>query len=158
MLAWCQKLGMSDSDAADLAQTVFLTFYQGLNDFKYDPARSFRAWLKTVLMNSWRNQCRRKQAGSPGAPNELNPDSISDTDPRIELDENEHRLLLVRRALSLMRKNFEPATWQACWEFVVQDRPAAEVAAELGLSVNAVYLAKSRVLRHLRHELRGFLD
>ena len=52
----------------------------------------------------------------------------------------------------------KPATWRACWEFVVSDRPAKEVAAELGLTVNAVYLAKSRVLRRLRHELVGLLD
>jgi RNA polymerase sigma-70 factor (ECF subfamily) len=49
-------------------------------------------------------------------------------------------------------------TWQACWEFVVRDRPAAAVAAELGITVNAVYLAKSRVLRRLREELQGLLD
>ena len=43
-------------------------------------------------------------------------------------------------------------------EFVVRDRPAADVAAELGISVNSVYLAKSRVLRRLREELAGLLD
>ena len=77
---------------------------------------------------------------------------------RLEIEEEEYRRYLVRRALGLMQAEFEPATWKACWEFVVHDRPAAEVAAELGLSVNAVYLAKSRVLRRLRAELRGLLD
>ncbi len=57
-----------------------------------------------------------------------------------------------------MQENFEPSTWQACWEFVVNDRPAQDVAAELGVSVNAIYVAKSRVLRHLRHELQWLLD
>jgi RNA polymerase sigma-70 factor (ECF subfamily) len=41
---------------------------------------------------------------------------------------------------------------------VVSGRPPLEVAAELGLSVNAVYLAKSRVLQRLRTELEGLLD
>ena len=57
-----------------------------------------------------------------------------------------------------MQAEFQPATWRACWEFVVRDRPAAEVASDLGITVNAVYLAKSRVLRRLREQLRGLLD
>jgi RNA polymerase sigma-70 factor (ECF subfamily) len=75
-----------------------------------------------------------------------------------EIDEEEYRARVVARALELMRAEFEPATWRACWEFVVNDRPAADVAAELGVTVNAVYLAKGRVLRRLREELSEFLD
>ena len=158
LLAWCRRLGLSDADSADLMQTVFVALYEKLPEFRYDPTRSFRAWLKTVLMNSWRNQARRQRAGTPHAQGSLDPDLIPDTDPRLQLDEAEYRSHLVRRALVLMQENFEPSTARACWEFVVQDRPAKEVAEELGLTVNAVYLAKSRVLRHLRHELRWFLD
>jgi RNA polymerase sigma-70 factor (ECF subfamily) len=57
-----------------------------------------------------------------------------------------------------MQTDFEPATWKACWENVVCDRPAGEVAAELGITVNAVYLAKSRVLHQLRRDLDGLLE
>jgi RNA polymerase sigma-70 factor (ECF subfamily) len=52
-----------------------------------------------------------------------------------------------------MQTEFQPATWKAYWEHAAVGRPAAEVAAELGMSVNAVYLATSRVLRRLRQEL-----
>ena len=62
------------------------------------------------------------------------------------------------QALRLMVADFEPTTWKACWETVVADRPAAAVAAELGISVNAVYLAKARVLARLRTDLDGLLD
>ena len=62
------------------------------------------------------------------------------------------------RALELMRTNFQPTTWKACWELIVNGRSAAEVATELGISENAVYLAKGRVLRVLRRELQGLLD
>ena len=158
LLAWCRRLGLSDADAADLSQTVFITFYENLPEFRYDPSRSFRAWLKTVMMNAWRNQCRQRQSHCPAGAAGVDPDLIPDTDPRLQLDEAEYRAQIVRRALVLMQEHFEPNTWQACWEFVVHDRPAAEVAAELGISVNAVYLAKSRVLQHLRRELRWFLD
>jgi RNA polymerase sigma-70 factor (ECF subfamily) len=65
---------------------------------------------------------------------------------------------MIRRALQIMRTDFEPITWKACWEYVAMDRPAAEVAAELGIKVGAVYIAKSRVLRRLRQDLAEILD
>ena len=71
--------------------------------------------------------------------------------------EIEYRQQLVGRALELMQSEFQPTTWRACLE-VVSGRPAAEVAAELGITVDAVYAAKSRVLRRLRKELEGLLD
>lgn len=64
--------------------------------------------------------------------------------------------MLLRRALEVMRREFRPPTWRACWEQVVQGRPAAEVAREL--SLNAVYVARSRVLRRLREYLDHLLD
>ena len=63
-----------------------------------------------------------------------------------------------QRALAILEADFEPTTRQAYWQFVVCERPAAEVAAELGITVNAVYLAKVRVLRRLREELSGLLS
>jgi RNA polymerase sigma-70 factor, ECF subfamily len=158
LLAWCRKLGLSDADSADLTQTVFITLYENLPSFQYDPTRSFRAWLKTVLLNAWRNQARKRRVGTVGTSGPMDPDSIPDTDPRLQFDEAEYRSHLVRRAMTLMQENFEPTTVKACVEFIVAGRPAQDVAAELGITVNAVYLAKSRVLRHLRHELTWFLD
>ncbi len=155
LMSWCARLGLSEPDAADFAQDVFILALRHFPEFRYDPARSFRAWLKTVLMNVWRNH-QRKAARTPAM--DGNPDLIPATDPTRFVDEAEHCDFLVRRVMAVARVDFEPTTWKACWEFVVNDRPAADVAAELHISVNAVYLAKTRVLRHLRAELAGFLD
>lgn len=155
LLRWCRRLGLSDADAADYAQDVFVVALQQLPQFRYDPSRSFRAWLKTVLLNSWRKH-QRKLARGPAIGGD--PDLVADTGPSHFVDEAEHRDYLVRRALEIARADFEPTAWKACWEFVVNDRPAADVAAELGVSVNVVYLAKSRVLKHLRAELAGLID
>jgi RNA polymerase sigma-70 factor (ECF subfamily) len=62
------------------------------------------------------------------------------------------------RALEIMQAQFQPATWKACWEHPAVGRAAAEVAAELGTSEGAVYVATHRVLRRLREELEGLLD
>ncbi len=56
-------------------------------------------------------------------------------------------------ALEQVRLQFEERTWQAFWKVAMEDRPAADVAAELGLSVTSVRQAKSRVLRRLKEEL-----
>jgi RNA polymerase sigma-70 factor, ECF subfamily len=164
LLKWSKRVGLRDTEISDLVQDIFAILVVKLPDFEYDPQRSFRAWLKTVLLNCWRKRQRKRQpeVRQPrGAPGEAERDDLAEAavaDPVAEFEEEEYRRYLVQRALSLMQVEFAPATWRACWEFVVHDRPAAEVAAELGISVNAVYLAKSRVLRRLRAELKGLLD
>lgn len=153
---WARRVGMSDPDAADLVQEVFAALVQKLPDFTYDRQKSFRGWLRTVTLNKWRDQQRRKAA----RPAET-LDSLSDitvADPAESFWEQEYHQQLVNRALELMKTDFQPTTWQACWQHLVCDRPAAEVAAELGISVDSVYAAKSRVLRRLRQQLAGLLD
>jgi RNA polymerase sigma-70 factor (ECF subfamily) len=74
------------------------------------------------------------------------------------LFEAEYQQYLVGRAVELMQTDFQPSTWKACWAVVVEGKPAAQVAADLGLTVEAVYAARSRVLRRLRQELSGLLE
>ena len=57
-----------------------------------------------------------------------------------------------------MEQDFETSTWKACWETAFCGRPAAMVAEELGMTVGAVYVARSRVVRRLRQEMAGMLD
>jgi hypothetical protein len=44
-------------------------------------------------------------------------------------------------------------SWRAFWLVVCEIRRPSDVAAELQISLNAVYLAKSRVLHALRETL-----
>jgi RNA polymerase sigma-70 factor (ECF subfamily) len=147
---WACRLGLQDADAADLVQDVYSVLLVKLPEFRYDPSRSFRGWLHTVLVNRWRDGARR-----PGVPL---PAEVAEPDPADELREAEYRRYLVGRAVRIMQSDFESKTWQACWETAVRERPAAEVAAELGMTVAAVYIARSRVLCRLRQELAGLLD
>jgi RNA polymerase sigma-70 factor (ECF subfamily) len=153
LLYWARKLGLPEADAADLVQDVLVVIVRKMPEFQYEPGKTFRGWMRTVLMNKWRDRPRRGTPGELDSANE--PPAPSDPD---DLEEREYRLYITSRALQLMSSDFEPATWKACWETVVGGRSAAEVAAELGVSVNAVYLAKSRVLGRLRRDLEGLLD
>jgi RNA polymerase sigma-70 factor (ECF subfamily) len=152
---WARKTGVQEADVVDLVQDVFALLLQKLPEFVHDGRRSFRAWLRTVTLNKWRERCRR------WAP-PIDPDTplaeVAAADDAEGFWEAEYRERLVGRALEIMQAEFQPATWQACWQHVVEGRPAAEVAAGLGISANAVYLAKARVLRRLHQELDGLLD
>ncbi len=156
LLFWARRTGLPEADAADLVQEVFLVLLRKLPEFAYQPGRSFRGWLRTILVNKWRNYRDRlvntRNEGPAALEDLAGPDSMAD------LVKADYQQYLVGRALQLMQVEFQPATWKACWEYVVRGRPAAEVAAELNLSVNAVYLAKSRVLTRLRQELEGLLE
>ena len=137
LLYWGRRLGLQDQDAADLVQDVLIVLVQKLPEFQYQPGKSFRGWLRTVLMNKWRDRPHRTRSPLHSIAT-FNPRQRSKT----RLEEREYRLFVMGQALRIMSADFEPATWQACWETVVVGRPAAEVAAEFGITVNAVYLAK----------------
>jgi RNA polymerase sigma-70 factor (ECF subfamily) len=153
---WARRTGCADADAADLVQEVLTLLVRKLPEFRYDGRRSFRGWLHTLAHNCWRN-LRRRARLTPAADG---PDVAELPDPEADEPfwEIEYRQRLVGRALALMQSDFAPATWKACWECVVEGRPAADVARELGVRIGVVYAARSRVLSRLRHELTGMLD
>jgi RNA polymerase sigma-70 factor (ECF subfamily) len=154
---WARGVGLATHEASDLVQEVLLVVVQKLPEFDYDPSRSFRGWLRMVTLNKYREGCRRR--GSPLAEaDEAALAGLASPDHAAVFEEAEYRQRLVAQALEIMQSEFEPTTWKACWEFVVSGRPAAEVAQELGVRVDVVYGAKSRVLRRLREELEGLLD
>jgi RNA polymerase sigma-70 factor (ECF subfamily) len=76
----------------------------------------------------------------------------------VEGEDAEYRRLLVGRGLELIRQDFAEPTWRAFIGVMLQGKSASVVASELGLSENAVYLARHRVLTRLRQELDGLLD
>jgi RNA polymerase sigma-70 factor (ECF subfamily) len=157
LYSWARRIGLQDPDAADLVQDVLTLLVQKLPEFRYDGSKSFRGWMHTLTLNRWRETRRRAGSALPSAsPSDLAELACPTNDE--EFWEKEYRQHLVGRALQLMQADFQPTTWKACWEFVVTGRPAADVAAELGITVDVVYSAKSRVLRRLRHELDGLLD
>jgi RNA polymerase sigma-70 factor (ECF subfamily) len=154
---WACRIGLQAQDAADLVQDVLLTLVQKLPEFQLDPGKNFRAWLKTVTLNRWRDLRRRKLAALPSG-QAAHLEDVPVPDSATALFEGEYQQYLVGRAVDIMQTDFQPATWKACWSVVVEGKPAAQVAAELGLTVEAVYAARARVLRRLRQELAGLLD
>ena len=153
---WTRRAGVRESDAADVTQDVFHAVARHIDGFRNDaPGSTFRGWLYTIARNKLYDHFRR-QAGDRGAVGGTDAlqqiQELPATPPDGEEGEAEQSDL-ARRAMALLQSDFQPATWQAFWATAVDNRPAAEVAANLGISLAAVYKAKSRVLARLRQEL-----
>ncbi|MDP7019302.1 MAG: sigma-70 family RNA polymerase sigma factor [Pirellulaceae bacterium] len=157
--SWCRKFGVSQADAADVFQEVFRSVHTHITDFRRDdPGHAFRGWLWTVTRNKIRDHFRRL-AGRPQA--------TGGTDAMLKLlnlaEENSSMLgdqsssqqqsSSLLAGMEMVQAEFEDGTWQAFWRTTVDDVPTSVVADELEMSVNAVRLAKSRVLRRLREQL-----
>jgi RNA polymerase sigma-70 factor (ECF subfamily) len=154
---WGRRAGLRPDDAADLVQEVLTVLVQKLPEFSYDGDKSFRNWLRTITLNKWRDYCRRR-ALQPRPLDVADLSGLAEPAQDGAFAETEYRQQLVARALELLRAEFQPTTWQAAYALLSAGQPAADVARQLGISTNAVYLAKSRVLRRLREELSGLLD
>jgi RNA polymerase sigma-70 factor (ECF subfamily) len=157
---WLRPYMLQAADGDDLVQEVLTTLAHELPRFQVrDQPGSFRAWLRTTTVHRLRTywQTRRTRPRASGGSEFL--DQLDD--PNSDLSrawDDEHDRHVARSLLDSIRLEFTLPTWQA-FEATVRDRrPAAEVAAEMGLSVNAVLLAKSRVLRRLRQKAEGLLE
>lgn len=149
-------------EADDLVQDVMAVLVRELPGFRRERSGSFRRWLRVITVHRlqafWRaRQERPRSLDGPAGESVL----AQLADPGSELSrrwDQEHDRHVVRRLLELIAADFEPATLQAFRRVMFDDRKPAETAAELHMSVNAVLLAKSRVLSRLRREATGFLD
>jgi RNA polymerase sigma-70 factor (ECF subfamily) len=160
---WSRKAGLQPDDASDIMQSVFATLSHKLQRFQRRSAGdSFRGWLYTVTRNQlrdfWRAQAQRANAaGGTAALHILHdlPESASDSnsvDGRTELNH------LHRRALQLVQAEFEGRTWIAFWRTAVEGDDPKDVAADMDISVWAIYKAKARVLKRLRDEFEDLLS
>ncbi len=157
LLYWARQTGFGAHDAEDFVQDVFILLVQKLPEFSYDQTRSFRGWLKTVALNKMRDRQRRRSV-PVAAGGQVDLANVAGSNNVESFWDGEDQRHLVARALQLMRCEFKEATWRACWELVVSTRSAADVGQELGMSENAVYIAKLRVLRRLREELADLVE
>ena len=155
---WCRQLGVGRADAADVVQEVFAAVAVAAGRFHREtPEQSFGAWLRTVTRSKVCDHFRRRgtleaEGGTDAQQRLLNlPESADESRSLSAPLATDTRF--VRRALDVVRAEFEPRTWEAFWRIAVDGQSPGETAAAMQLSLSAVYQAKSRVLRRLRREL-----
>jgi RNA polymerase sigma factor (sigma-70 family) len=154
--AWCLTLGLQASDADDVAQEVLVKLFAAMRKFHYDPARSFRAWLKTVTKHAWCDflAARRKDPGRNAGPIDAIADS-SDAQSDLERQiEDAFDAELLELAMHRVKKRVKPATWQAFQLTVIEGLSGADAAQKLQIPVAHLFVAKNRVQTMLREEAR----
>jgi RNA polymerase sigma-70 factor (ECF subfamily) len=158
--AQCRRHGLSESDSEDIEQDVFKTVVLKIVGFEKRPGPSFRCWLRRITLNKLGDYFRRARdqvRGVGGTDAHRSIDQIAEETGELALEDDwedpSDRRLLLRQALRLVSSEFEPRSWQAVWRVVVEDQRPADVAAEFGMTSNAVYVAKSRILSRLREIL-----
>ena len=162
--AWLARAGVAASDVEDLGQDVLLVVFRKIGGFERRGPGAFRAWLRTILVNEVHDYFRDQKywpiangdSGFQGRLDELeSPDSALS-----RLWDREHDKHVLASLMQRVQGDFSlsPVTWQAFRRHVQEGEPAGQVAEALGLSLNSVLLAKSRVLKRLRQEAAGLVE
>jgi RNA polymerase sigma-70 factor (ECF subfamily) len=159
---WLCRQGLPHHAAEELTQEVLLVVVRELGGFAHPGAPgAFRGWLRAITANRARAYWKAGKYQQAAGGSDFQAVLEQFEDPHSELSrawEREHEEHILRRLLELMEGEFEPKTLQAFRRQVLDGGAAEAVAAELGMSVGAAYVAKSRVLARLRKEAEGLLD
>jgi RNA polymerase sigma-70 factor (ECF subfamily) len=157
----CRRRGLRHEDAEDVTQRVFARLAGAIARFEYRPESGrFRDWLGTLVRNEvnrfWK-QDQRAVHGRGDAPEGSALDDVADRgeDTAWAAEFQAH---VLRLALDRSRPHFREDTWRAFELVWLENRPAAQVAVELGQPIDWVYVAKSRVLKQLWQEVRELAD
>ena len=156
LLGWCHRWGLQQSDAEDVTQNVLLKLAAHMRQFVYDPARSFRAWLKIVALRELQAYVARQRKAVQGSGRETIAERLETIEAREDLARSLEEVFdreLLQQAAAVVRVRVEPKTWQAFQMLAVEGITGAEAAERLGMQVAAVFMSRSRIQRMLREEI-----
>jgi RNA polymerase sigma-70 factor (ECF subfamily) len=155
---YIRKQGLQDADAADLSQDVLGAVAGAVGRLEYDPRQgAFRNWLFTVVrhkLSNWRRAQRNRPDGRNGTPQQFLERYAAPGAANAEC-EREWEQRLFAWACEQVRRDVSAVTWQAFWRTFIDGQSGKQVAADLGQSVAAVYLARRRVLTRLKELVRS---
>src|SRR5262249_44581158 len=155
---WCRQWKLQDADAEDVTQDLLLKLAQKLRAFAYDPARSFRGWLKTLTHHAWRDFVdgrRRAQAASGDSQVQELLQTVGAREDLVQKLEEAFDHELLEAAKVRVRLRVAPHTWEAFRLQALEGLPVAEVAAKVQMQVAMVYVAKSKVQKMLQEETQN---
>lgn len=164
---WLKRHGLEGQDADDIVQEVLSVVFRRLPDFqRNDRTGSFRAWLRTIAVNClrdfWKSRRRRKAgAGLASGSDDVQQmlDELADSASALsQLWDREHDRHVTQYLLQLIKPEFSDANWEAFERVAIRGESAKTVAADLDVTLNAIYIARSRILARLREECSGIVD
>jgi RNA polymerase sigma-70 factor (ECF subfamily) len=155
---WCRNADLSAQDASDVVQSVMAQVAVYLRDFKKDGKQgSFRRWLRTITRTKIADFLRndgKQPHGEGGSTAQRQLLALPEESPSSDVQDaaSESRRKRIWEVVDRLEVEFSDSTWQAFWLTVVENLSAGDAAATLGLTPNAVRIAKWRVLQRLRAE------
>jgi RNA polymerase sigma factor (sigma-70 family) len=153
--AWCCERGLQQADAEDVTQIVLEQLLTTMREFRYDPSRSFRAWLRTVTTRAC-NRFVLKEHRAAGQKDLSSLRLIDEVPARQELAcriEAVFDAELLEQAMETVRGAVAPHTWEAFRLTALLHHSGAEAGRQLGMPVMHVYVARQRVQMRLRQEV-----
>lgn len=150
VLYWCRRSGLDEADRLDVSQDVFRSVVRGVSNFRRDrPGDTFRGWLRTItkkeLANHWRQKTRR--------PDQLHmPESFEPGWSSEEDSDSQEAAILVEQILRTVEGWLTQVNWKAFYAVTVEERVPAEVAEELSITRNQIFITKARTLKRIRAE------
>jgi RNA polymerase sigma factor (sigma-70 family) len=158
---WIGPVLLQPADADDVVQDVLMVVVAKLPEFRHNGTPgAFRGWLRGILshrlQNFWRKKLRTPATGPAfGDFFDRLDDPTGDLARQWNEDHDRH---LIATLLEAIKPEFQPNTWRAFWRTAIEEATPSQAAAELGLSTNAVFIARSRVLQRLREEAAGLIE
>lgn len=159
---WVKKSGVKEVDADDIAQQVLTNIYQKIDRFeRVNESDTFTGWVWTMTKFRVLDYFK-SQKDIPNASGGSIAQKMFDQVPEHQLesdvfDENTAALKLTRSVLVIIQSEFETSTWDAFWRATVEREKPADIAQSMGMTLHAVYKAKSRVAKRIREEMDGIL-
>ncbi len=153
---WCRRWKLQEADAEDLSQNVLVRLHARLRAFRYDPAQSFRAYLKALTHYAWCDLVQNNRRPGAGSGDSAVLDRLQTVEARDDLvrrlDEEFDQELLAEAA-ERVRRRVEPHTWEAFRLTALEGLSGAAVAEQLGMKVVTVFKAKCKVQKMLQEEV-----
>ena len=145
-----QGLGLSIQDAEDAAQETLMTFLKALQAGRYDRQKGrLSLWLLGIARRVILHKRSRGSSQGDHADTAF-WESLPDDHQAEAIWEVQWQQVVLHRCMDQARREFDPKVFEAFRMYALGDVDAAEVGHRLGMTANAVYIAKSRVLARLR--------
>jgi RNA polymerase sigma-70 factor (ECF subfamily) len=154
--SWCYDRGLQQADAEDVTQIVLEQLLTTMREFRYDPTRSFRAWLRMVTVRAC-NRFVLKEHRASGRKDRRSLRLIDEAPARQELARRIEEAFdeeLLEHAMETVRGSVAPHTWEAFQLTALLHQSGAEAARQLGMPVMNVYVARQRVRMRLSQEVK----
>ena len=150
---WCREWGLQGADAEDVTQEVLAKLTEKLGQFRYDPSRCFRAWLKTITQHAWSDAIAGRYRGSDSRIIQRLESLEARADLRRRFEETFDRELM-EMAINKVQRRVTSPTWEAFRLTALEGLSGAEASRQLNSSVASVFVSKHRVQKLLKEEVR----